>query len=117
MSLADPKFKKVNETFVCARCGHSVAAALSTCRDHCPRCLWSLHVDVNPGDRAAGCRGLLRPIGYEQRSRKGFMIVYRCEACGEMRRNRFLDSDRSEASECDSFEALLALTPDPRGPG
>jgi DNA-directed RNA polymerase subunit RPC12/RpoP len=113
MSLSDPKFKKLNETFICAHCGYEVPPAQSTCRDHCPRCLWSQHVDVNPGDRAADCGGLLRPVGYDKHPKKGFMILYRCETCGSSRRNRFLESDRSNHFECDSFNALLALTPEP----
>ena len=28
-----------------------------TSRNHCPFCLWSLHVDENPGDRACECGG------------------------------------------------------------
>jgi ribosomal protein S27AE len=107
MSQDSPKFTKINETFDCANCGHSVPLAQSTCRDHCPRCLWSLHVDVNPGDRAANCGGLLKPESYSSHPKKGWMIHYTCRKCGMQRVNRFLDHD---ANEADSFESLLRLS-------
>ena len=103
-----PKFTKINESFVCGHCGYHVPPSWSTCRDHCPRCLYSLHVDVNPGDRAADCGGMLVPRGYESRSGKGYMILYTCSKCGAARTTRFLEIDRTEA---DSFDALLKLTP------
>jgi hypothetical protein len=44
-------------------------------RNHCPACLWSKHVDVQPGDRAATCRGLMRPDRVETRRGKGLIMV------------------------------------------
>jgi hypothetical protein len=70
--------------------------------------LYSLHVDENPGDRAAECGGVLKPVGYENRSKKGYMIVYCCEKCGARRSTRFLEVDKMMP---DSFEALINLTP------
>lgn len=107
MSIDSPKFTKINESFACGHCGHIVPPASATCRDHCPRCLHSLHVDVNPGDRAAGCGGDLVPRAYSQHKKKGFMIHYACARCGQERINRFLDVD---AYEADRFESLLALS-------
>ena len=79
-----------DEAFACAHCGHDVPPGGRRPRDHCPRCLHSLHVDDVPGDRAAGCGGLLVPERVE-RVPKGDMILYRCVACGMTRRNRVLD--------------------------
>ena len=31
-------------------------------RNHCPFCLWSRHVDVEPGDRASDCLASMEPI-------------------------------------------------------
>jgi DNA-directed RNA polymerase subunit RPC12/RpoP len=107
MSQELPKFTKMNESFECTHCSHSVPIAQKTCRDHCPRCLWSLHVDVNPGDRASGCRGLLKPVSYSSHPKKGWMIHYECQTCGMHRVNRFLESDSLEA---DSMESLLKLS-------
>lgn len=107
MSTGLPTFTKLNETFVCGNCGHTVPLATSTCRDHCPRCLFSVHVDNNPGDRAAECGAKLRPVAYSQKKGKGIMIHYRCEACGMEKRNMFLEHDKNES---DSLEALLKLS-------
>lgn len=107
MSLGTPRFTKINESFPCGHCGHNVPPASGTCRDHCPRCLHSLHVDVNPGDRAAGCGGLLVPRAYSQHKKKGFLIHYTCAKCGAEKVNRFLDFDEHEE---DDFAALLKLS-------
>jgi hypothetical protein len=60
--------------------------------NHCPACLWSQHVDVNPGDRAAACGGAMRPIGHEA-VRGRIMILQRCETCGFERRNQMGKDD------------------------
>ena len=46
--------------------------------DHCPRCLWSKHVDDQiPGDRASTCHGLMEPIGVIQKHGT-WRIIERC---------------------------------------
>ena len=109
MAIDQPRFKKVNEEFSCTNCKAKVGVASATCRDHCPACLWSQHVDNNPGDRASHCGGALKPVGYEWKSGKGYMIVYKCLGCGLKRVNKFLERD---AMQPDSIDALLALTQD-----
>ncbi len=79
-----------DEAFTCVTCGAEVPCGGRRPRDHCPWCLHSRHVDEVPGDRAATCGGVLRPVRVEP-SRKGWMIVYRCVTCGTTRRNRVLD--------------------------
>ncbi len=79
-----------DEAFTCAHCAREVPHGGRRPRDHCPWCLHSLHVDVVPGDRAAGCGGLLVPQRVDS-ERKGWMIGYRCARCGMERRNRVLD--------------------------
>ena len=32
-------------------------------RNHCPNCLSSLHLDIEPGDREADCGGIMDPVG------------------------------------------------------
>lgn len=77
-----------NQPFTCAYCGFAVPPLASGgYRNHCPKCLTSLHVDITPGDRANDCHGLLRPIGVEP-GKKGWVIVQQCNRCGEIRRNR-----------------------------
>ena len=60
--------------------------------NHCPACLWSVHVDVHPGDRAADCRAPMRPVQllYE---RDAFVLVHECTRCGHSKRNRTSPDD------------------------
>ena len=53
-------FQKNVEDFVCGNCGGEVVGNGYT--NHCPKCLWSKHVDINPGDRAEKCGGMMKPI-------------------------------------------------------
>ena len=75
------RFQTLDEGFVCAHCGSAVKPNGVTSRDHCPKCLTSIHVDINPGDRANPCRGVLRPVSAEPHPKKGFVIHYKCEKC------------------------------------
>src|SRR3989338_8156335 len=45
------RFQRTKEDFTCERCGFFVRGSGYT--NHCPQCLWSKHVDVNPGNRQA----------------------------------------------------------------
>ena len=87
-ALPQKRFSKNDASFVCVNCGKEVPPLGYTSRNHCPYCLWSVHVDVNPGDRANTCLGRLRPIRTEPDPKKGFVIIHRCEKCGEIRRNK-----------------------------
>ncbi|MFF8769796.1 RNHCP domain-containing protein [Kitasatospora sp. NPDC015120] len=63
-------------------------------RNHCPNCLTSLHVDRRvPGDRAAGCRGRMEPLGMSARPDGEWMIVHQCLSCGELSTNRIAGDD------------------------
>lgn len=79
-------FNEIDEEFVCENCGFSVSKLGYSCRDHCPNCLFSKHVDKNPGDRGNKCRGLLKPIGMEK-FKDSFKIIYSCVKCGEEHKN------------------------------
>ena len=51
-----------NNAFTCVHCGAEVKPLHNgPVRNHCPVCLYSLHVDVQPGDRANDCRGPMAP--------------------------------------------------------
>ena len=52
------------DSFTCKHCGRLVvsAGAGTGHRNHCPNCLTSLHLDVEPGDRSAHCGGLMDPV-------------------------------------------------------
>ncbi|HET9241477.1 MAG TPA: RNHCP domain-containing protein [Oligoflexus sp.] len=102
------KFQKINESFLCENCGASVPPAKRTCRNHCPHCLHSKHVDVYPGDRANSCQGLLRPIGYELNGKKGLVLLFRCARCKAETRNIALLDDPILS---DDYQKILDLTP------
>ena len=54
------------ESFTCKACGHLVTPeeAGTQHRNHCPNCLSSLHVDIEPGDRASDCGGVMEQLPY-----------------------------------------------------
>ena len=90
------KFNMVDEDFICENCGFSVEKALYTARDHCPKCLYSKHLDINPGDRENNCHGLMIPIGVEKFKDK-YKIKYRCSKCGQIHKNiTLMDDDMDE---------------------
>ena len=80
--------KEENTGFVCVHCRAGVAPVSNgSFRNHCPFCLWSLHVDQwKPGDRASTCRAPMRPVNV-RRSKKGLQIVHRCIACDRKQPN------------------------------
>lgn len=83
-------FKKTPEDFTCLVCGEKVTGTGFT--DHCPKCLYSLHVDINPGDRKAKCQGLMEPIGASLQNDE-WKIFYKCQKCGFGHFNKVSDSD------------------------
>ncbi len=96
------KFQKRVEDFTCQVCNRKVKGNGYT--DHCPNCLWSKHVDINPGDRQANCHGLMKPISAFKE--KGvWKIVYQCQKCGYEHRNK--------ASSKDNPEKIILLSTNP----
>lgn len=87
------------EPFVCDHCGRAVALAESGTqhRNHCPWCLWSLHVDLRPGDRRNGCKGQMEPIAVWVRPDGEWAIVHRCKRCSGVRVNRIAGDDSAMA--------------------
>ena len=81
--------KTENRGFSCQQCGCAVEPLTNgSCRNHCPECLYSKHLDLQPGDRLSSCHGLMEPEALTQRSGKGLQIVHRCQRCGERQSNR-----------------------------
>lgn len=68
---------------------------LTSSRDHCCFCLYSKHVDINPGDRQNGCKGLLRPIGIKTANGKT-QIAYDCLRCSGRVFNIVAEDDSPE---------------------
>ncbi|MEK6221286.1 MAG: RNHCP domain-containing protein [Chloroflexota bacterium] len=92
------KFQRRVEDFICENCGLTVEGDGFT--NHCHQCLWSKHVDVNPGDRAETCQGMMPAIEVEVKSGK-YRILHRCKKCGAEHWNK--------AVEHDDFEVLLQI--------
>ena len=76
-------------------------------RNHCPKCLWSKHLDQEePGDRRSECLGLMEPIGltfkkegvdkYGKERRGEIMLVHQCEKCGKVSINRLAGDDEAK---------------------
>lgn len=92
------KFSRREEDFICEHCGAEVKGNGYT--NHCPHCLYSKHVDINPGDRAADCGGLMEPIDVEIKGGQ-YVLVQKCQKCGFIRRNK--------VDKTDDFEAVLSI--------
>jgi DNA-directed RNA polymerase subunit RPC12/RpoP len=81
--------REENAGFICVNCGKTILPLNNgSYRNHCPYCLYSRHVDKQPGDRKEHCGGLMEPIGIRYKSGKGYQIVHRCLVCGEERVNK-----------------------------
>ena len=85
-------FNEIDEEFICENCGFKVERLGYSCRDHCPNCLYSKHVDKNPGDRSNNCKGLLKPIGIEK-FKDTYKIIYKCNKCGKEHKNILAKDD------------------------
>lgn len=89
------KSRPENRAFTCVRCRADVPAQAygTKHRNHCPSCLWSRHVDEEPGDRSNACRSAMAPIAVEVRQDGEWAIVHRCAGCGVLRTNRIAGDD------------------------
>lgn len=103
-------FTKNDNGFVCAHCGKAVEPLGYSSRNHCPFCLWSLHVDVNPGDRANTCGGQMEPIAARPDAKAGFVILHRCTRCGALRPNKAAYGGENQP---DRTKLLISLTAKP----
>jgi hypothetical protein len=88
------KFRKKVENFTCGNCGFSVIGNGYT--NHCPKCLFSKHVDINPGDRASDCGGMMQPVAIEY-ERAEYILTHKCVTCGHAKRNKVQASDDPDA--------------------
>ena len=95
------KFNMIDENFICENCNKEVEKLKYSARDHCPFCLYSKHVDVNPGDRSNNCKGLLEPIGIEK-FKDTYKIIYKCKKCSKLHKNI--------AAKDDDIEKIIELS-------
>jgi hypothetical protein len=90
-------------------------------RNHCPYCLWSRHLDWRiAGDRLAGCRATMQPIGLTiKRSRNKYagerdgelMLIHRCTICAKVAINR-IAADDSDAAIVQIFDSSAQTSAD-----
>ena len=97
------KFIVINESFTCQNCGHKNEKLAGSCRNHCTKCLHSLHLDDKfPGDRKSMCKHLMYPKSVTQSKKKGWMIYHHCKKCDKVIPNK--------AAEDDNFELIIELS-------
>lgn len=68
--------------------------------NHCPRCLRSKHIDINPGDRLALCGGIMEPKSIETNGGTQ-IIIHQCVQCNHQKRNK--------TSKEDDFNVILEI--------
>ena len=90
------KFQRKIEDFICDNCGEAVKGDGYT--NHCPACLYSKHVDINPGDRTNKCRGLMKPVNAFLK-KQDWILVQKCEKCGMEMNIRLKEEDSREVLE------------------
>ncbi len=86
-----------SDSFICKVCGRLVVSqgAGSGHRNHCPNCLTSLHVDIQPGDRESDCGGYMDSIAVWVRNNGEWAIIHRCRRCGALSSNCVAADDNS----------------------
>ncbi len=101
------RFEKTVENFVCEKCGTQVQGNGFT--NHCPNCLWSKHVDINPGDRRENCKGLMKPLGLDQKKGE-FVLIHKCQKCGNEKRNKVaLNDNQDEIRKISALQSIELL--------
>lgn len=86
------KFNMIDNEFICENCHKKVSKLNYSARDHCNHCLYSKHVDINPGDRMNDCLGLLVPTDVEK-FKDTYKIIYKCEKCHKLHKNIMAKDD------------------------
>jgi DNA-directed RNA polymerase subunit RPC12/RpoP len=85
--------KTINEDFTCIECWKEIKKAEKTCRNHCPFCFTSLHVDWDiPGDRSTECHWKMYPTAYEMKN-WDYRILFTCTKCWKNHWNKRATDD------------------------
>ncbi|MCA9282368.1 MAG: RNHCP domain-containing protein [Phycisphaeraceae bacterium] len=90
------KSRRETNAFTCIHCRNTVDPDSfgTKHRNHCPFCLWSRHVDDEPGDRRCACRSPMEPMAIAVREDGEWAIIHRCTGCSTLRTNRIAGDDR-----------------------
>ena len=90
--MKDDKDNK--KEFRCMNCGRvSTEDMAGEEPEHCPNCLYSIHLDNEPGDRSSDCHGRMEPIGVWVRKNGEWAVIHRCTRCGKVASNRVAADD------------------------
>ena len=96
--------------FICHHCKKEVITSKKSGvqnRNHCPYCLYSIHLDLKiPGDRKSVCGGEMKPLGltfkktkpekYKGSNRGELMLIHQCCNCGKLSINRIAGDDNPQ---------------------
>jgi len=99
LEVSMKKFTKRVEDFTCKNCGENVSGDGFT--NHCPKCLYSKHVDTSPGDRSSSCNGIMKPVLVELEKGE-YILTHKCQKCGHTKRNK--------VAKDDDFDEILKLS-------
>ncbi len=90
---------KAGSAFQCDHCHQPIERSTpgSKHRNHCPHCLWSVHLDDKAGDRAAGCGEMMEPVAVQVRTNGEWLIIHRCKRCHALHANRIAGDDNELA--------------------
>ncbi len=115
------RWQNINADFRCGNCKEMVfieAAMGTTQRNHCNICLWSMHLDTKPGNRASLCRSRMEPVAltfkhngldkFGSERHGDIMLVHLCKGCAEVNINR-IASDDSSVEIMNVFERSFSL--------
>ena len=91
----DVRADREPDVWRCVHCRRDVTSAApgTQHRNHCPFCLWSRHVDNDPGDRESECLASMEPIAITVRKGGEWVLIHRCNGCGELSTNRTAGDD------------------------
>jgi hypothetical protein len=85
----------LENSFICKACGAVVLldGGGTENRNHCPKCLCSVHLDNVPGDRAADCGSVMDAVAVWVRKNGEWALIHRCRRCGALSSNRIAADD------------------------
>ena len=93
----------IEQKYTCEHCGQVNQGGRY--HNHCPRCLYSKHVDQQiPGDRASQCQGLMEPIAVINKKGK-WRLRHHCLECGK---EALVDTQ-----EADNQQLIIKLSTNP----
>lgn len=95
-----------NTGFICTNCNEEILPVTNgRYRNHCPFCLYSVHLDIIPGDRKSTCKTLMKPVQLTYKSKKGWQIIHVCLKCGVRKVCRIA----TDTTQPDNLEMVVLL--------